>query len=86
MTEAAVRGHDYVHLFTAGQDAYYLARGWRAIAEVDHRGERAGRDGQGDQCPRGAPGGELALVLRPGFARCRTPISASAPRRNTGRG
>ncbi|MDF2732817.1 MAG: Acetyltransferase family protein, partial [Desertimonas sp.] len=41
MTEAAVRGHDYVHLFTAGQDAYYLARGWRAIAEVDHRGERA---------------------------------------------
>ena len=41
MTEAAVRGHDYVHLFTAGQDAYYLARGWRVIAEVDHRGERA---------------------------------------------
>ena len=41
MTEAAARGHDYVHLFTAGQDAYYLARGWRTIAEVDHRGERA---------------------------------------------
>jgi predicted NAD/FAD-dependent oxidoreductase/GNAT superfamily N-acetyltransferase len=41
MTEAAARGHDYVHLFTAGQDSYYLARGWRAIAEVDHRGERA---------------------------------------------
>jgi predicted NAD/FAD-dependent oxidoreductase/GNAT superfamily N-acetyltransferase len=41
MAEAAARGHDYVHLFTAGQDAYYLARGWRTIAEVDHRGERA---------------------------------------------
>ena len=41
MTEAAGRGHDYVHLFTAGQDAYYLARGWRTMTEVDHRGERA---------------------------------------------
>jgi predicted NAD/FAD-dependent oxidoreductase/GNAT superfamily N-acetyltransferase len=41
IAEAAARGHDYVHLFTAGQDAYYLARGWRTIAEVDHRGERA---------------------------------------------
>ena len=41
MAEAAARGHAYVHLFTAGQDTYYLARGWRTIAEVDHRGERA---------------------------------------------
>jgi polyamine oxidase len=41
IAESAARGHQYVHLFTAGQDAYYLARGWRPIAEVDHRGERA---------------------------------------------
>ena len=41
VSEAADRGNDYVHLFTAGQDAYYLARGWRAITEVDHRGHRA---------------------------------------------
>lgn len=41
VAEAAARGHGYVHLFTAGQDAYYAARGWRSIAEVDHRGHRA---------------------------------------------
>ena len=41
IAEAADRGHPYVHLFTAGQDAYYLARGWRSLTEVDHRGNRA---------------------------------------------
>jgi monoamine oxidase len=41
VSEAAERGHDYVHLFTAGQDGYYAARGWRSLAEVDHRGHRA---------------------------------------------
>src|SRR4029079_9542679 len=41
IAEAADRGHQYVHLFTAGQDAYYLARGWRSLTEVDHRGNRA---------------------------------------------
>lgn len=41
VAEARERGHQYVHLFTAGQDAYYFARGWREIAEVDHRGHRA---------------------------------------------
>lgn len=33
---AAASGHDVVHLFTAGQEAYYLDRGWRTIAQVDH--------------------------------------------------
>jgi monoamine oxidase len=41
IAEAAERGHDYLHLFTAGQDAYYLARGWRSLTELDHRGRRA---------------------------------------------
>src|SRR5262245_374568 len=39
--EAASRGHDYVHLFTAGQEQYYLDRDWRTIADCDHRGRSA---------------------------------------------
>jgi monoamine oxidase len=41
LREAAARGHDYVHLFTAGQEQYYAARGWRPIAAVEQRGHRA---------------------------------------------
>ena len=39
--EAAARGHDYVHLFTAGQEHYYADRGWRSVATVEQRGHRA---------------------------------------------
>jgi monoamine oxidase/predicted N-acetyltransferase YhbS len=28
------RGHEYVHLFTAGQERYYLDRGWRTVARL----------------------------------------------------
>lgn len=38
---AARRGHAYVHLFTSGQEAYYLDRGWRVVATVDTEGHPA---------------------------------------------
>jgi predicted NAD/FAD-dependent oxidoreductase/ribosomal protein S18 acetylase RimI-like enzyme len=38
---AAERGHRYVHLFTAGQEQYYLDRGWRTLAHVDRLGSEA---------------------------------------------
>jgi polyamine oxidase len=38
---AAALGHDAVHLFTAGQEAYYLARGWRTIATASANGTPA---------------------------------------------
>jgi monoamine oxidase len=38
---AAERGHEHVYLFTSGQEAYYLARGWRVVATVDAEGHRA---------------------------------------------
>ncbi|MEZ5262770.1 MAG: hypothetical protein R2755_13595 [Acidimicrobiales bacterium] len=33
-------GHRPVHLFTAGQEAYYLARGWRTLARTEAHGHR----------------------------------------------
>jgi GNAT superfamily N-acetyltransferase len=39
--QAAVLGHPYVHLFTAGQEQFYLDRGWRPVADHAHRGHRA---------------------------------------------
>ena len=41
MAEAFALGHQYVHLFTAGQAQYYLDRGWRTLALVEHRGHAA---------------------------------------------
>ncbi len=38
---AAVLGHDDVHLFTAGQEAYYLERSWRTVANVSANGTPA---------------------------------------------
>jgi predicted NAD/FAD-dependent oxidoreductase/GNAT superfamily N-acetyltransferase len=38
---AAERGHRYVYLFTAGQEHYYLDRGWRTLAHVDRLGGEA---------------------------------------------
>jgi polyamine oxidase len=34
-------GYDDVHLFTAGQEAYYAARGWRTVAIADANGTPA---------------------------------------------
>ncbi len=40
--DAAARlGHPYVHLFTAGQEGFYLDRGWRPLADREQRGHRA---------------------------------------------
>jgi polyamine oxidase len=39
--EARRLEHEYVHLFTAGQERYYLDRGWRSIAAVEQRGQPA---------------------------------------------
>lgn len=41
LAEAAARGADHVHLFTAGQERYYLERGWRTIAHVAVAGREA---------------------------------------------
>jgi monoamine oxidase len=41
LDRAAEGGHQYVHLFTAGQEHYYLDRGWRTIEQIEHRGEHA---------------------------------------------
>lgn len=38
---AAARGHRYVYLFSAGQERYYLDRGWRTLAHVDRLGSDA---------------------------------------------
>ena len=38
---AAERGHEHVHLFTSGQEAYYRDRGWRVVATVDAEGHPA---------------------------------------------
>ncbi|MGD9754484.1 MAG: GNAT family N-acetyltransferase [Acidimicrobiia bacterium] len=38
---AATMGIDRVHLFTAGQEAYYLARGWRTLARTEAHGHPA---------------------------------------------
>lgn len=38
---AAERGDAYVHLFTSGQERYYLDRGWRPVATVDLGGHAA---------------------------------------------
>lgn len=38
---AATRGDAYLHLFTAGQECYYLDRGWRTIGTADAQGSRA---------------------------------------------
>jgi polyamine oxidase len=41
LAEAALLGHDYVHLFTAGQHEYYLGRGWRTLERIEQRGHAA---------------------------------------------
>jgi polyamine oxidase len=41
LAEAAARGHEYVHLFTSGQEAYWSARGWRELARVETEGHAA---------------------------------------------
>lgn len=38
---AAALGHEQVHLFTAGQDAYYLERGWHRVATTVAEGHPA---------------------------------------------
>lgn len=38
---AAELGHEYVHLFTSGQEGYWAARGWRAVARVETEGHPA---------------------------------------------
>lgn len=40
LDHARAAGHVAVHLFTAGQEDYYLHRGWRTIDRVEHRGQR----------------------------------------------
>lgn len=39
--QARGMGVERVHLFTAGQEAYYLARGWRTLAHTDAHGHPA---------------------------------------------
>lgn len=34
-------GHDGVYLFTSGQEAYYLARGWRVVDTTEQQGHTA---------------------------------------------
>lgn len=41
LADAHANGIAYVHLFTAGQEQYYLDHGWRAIERLEHRGEQA---------------------------------------------
>jgi monoamine oxidase len=41
LTGAAERGHEYVHLFTSGQQDYWTERGWRVVAHVDAHGHPA---------------------------------------------
>ncbi len=41
LDQARTMGVDRVHLFTAGQEAYYLARGWRTIEYAKAGGHRA---------------------------------------------
>jgi polyamine oxidase len=41
LAEAFEHGHPYLHLFTAGQQQYYLDRGWRTVASVEQRGTAA---------------------------------------------
>jgi GNAT superfamily N-acetyltransferase len=41
LDEAGRIGHDYVYLFTAGQERYYLERGWHPVAPAHQRGHPA---------------------------------------------
>jgi len=41
LAEALALGHDYVHLFTAGQHEYYLDRGWRTVERIERHGHTA---------------------------------------------
>ncbi|MEQ1874970.1 MAG: GNAT family N-acetyltransferase [Ilumatobacteraceae bacterium] len=41
LADAAANGIARVHLFTAGQEQYYLDHGWRTIKQIEHRGENA---------------------------------------------
>ena len=41
LTDAHSNGVAHVYLFTAGQEQYYLARGWQTIKQLEHRGEQA---------------------------------------------
>ena len=38
---ARAAGHEYVHLFTSGQEEYYAARGWIVVARVEAHGHPA---------------------------------------------
>ncbi len=38
---AAERGHEYVHLFTSGQEDYWGGHGWRVVDRVDAAGHQA---------------------------------------------
>lgn len=41
LAEAQSNGVAHVHIFTAGQEQYYLDRGWRTLDRIEHRGEQA---------------------------------------------
>ncbi|MCE9620864.1 MAG: GNAT family N-acetyltransferase [Actinomycetia bacterium] len=41
LADAHSNGIATVYLFTAGQEQYYLARGWQTIEQLEHRGEQA---------------------------------------------
>ena len=80
----AATGQRYVHLFTAGQDGYYLARGMA----VDRRGRsprsRAGVMAKATH-PRGARRSANSTWCSNSDSRACTRTSASAPRPHIGR-
>jgi GNAT superfamily N-acetyltransferase len=41
LTAARDAGHDNVYLFTAGQEGFWSAQGWRTIAHVETAGHPA---------------------------------------------